>query len=226
MNRKRKSVLVVDPAGRHPELDCFNRISLVSALPCTYHLPKLFGMRSLQQVETDFVAGIVIFGSATSVYERADWQSELENFLFPLMQRGVPTLGLCYGHQMLAHMFGGKVAFMDEQKTKQKGWRKINMHAGSIFGASTGEVVVSHNETVSELPADFIVIGDSPLVPTDVIAHKTLPIFSFQSHPEATKNFLLNQNIPVPDGATGELDKYAYGNGLVDQFLAFAAGRN
>lgn len=54
-------------------------------------------------------AGVVITGSAYSTYEELDWLGPCEDFLRRLAARGVPLYGVCFGHQLLAQAFGGKV---------------------------------------------------------------------------------------------------------------------
>lgn len=54
-------------------------------------------------------AGVVITGSAFSTYEELDWIQPAEEYLRELAARGVPLYGVCFGHQLLAQAFGGKV---------------------------------------------------------------------------------------------------------------------
>src|SRR5205814_1060453 len=56
-----------------------------------------------------------------------------------------------------------------------------------------GKLVVTHREIVVNCPKDFEVIGSSDDVRVDAIAHKKLPIWGFQSHPEATEHFLMRK---------------------------------
>jgi len=55
------------------------------------------------------VAGIVISGSAAMVSEREDWSELTAGWLQRAVATGVPVLGVCYGHQLLAHALGGQV---------------------------------------------------------------------------------------------------------------------
>ncbi len=56
------------------------------------------------------VAGIVTTGSPRSVTERAPWMARTGAWLREQAERGVPVLGVCFGHQLLAEAYGGAVA--------------------------------------------------------------------------------------------------------------------
>jgi GMP synthase (glutamine-hydrolysing) len=214
-------ILVIDPAMRIAEIECFNRMALRSPLPMTYHLPAIRGMQSLLAESMESARGIVILGSASSVHDRLPWQHELETWLRPHLERGVPTLGICYGHQMLATMFGGKVGFVSpSDQRKLKGFREVTLtqSAGPWAAQAKGPLCVSHKETVVEVPPDFEVFATSTEISTDGLRHKTLPLFTVQPHPEATPEFLQSHGIPLEDRAL-----LGFGHQFVDGFLQFAA---
>lgn len=212
-------LVVIDPAVKKAELQAFNRMVTRSPLPMTYHLPALFGWESLATDETpDSVKGIIILGSGSSVWDRFPWQEALEKWLQPLMLQGIPTLGLCYGHQLIAHLFGAKVAMAFDDQHKAIGLRDINLSASRLWGPPRqGSLVVSHREGVISPPADFKTVGTSQTVNIEALEHKSLPIWSFQSHPEACASFLLDQNVSL---SSRDLE---FGHSLIDSFLAFAA---
>ena len=216
----RPHLVVVDPAVRTAETECFNRMALTAPLPVTYHLPCMYGLESLQAEDMRAVRGLIILGSASSVTERLPWQVALETWLRPHLEAGLPTLGLCYGHQMLAHMLGGRVAYMTPERTKLKGFRRVKVAATAAWPAGEGELVVSHNEAVVEAPRDMTVLATSDAVAIDGLAHRTLPIWTLQPHPEATPEFLSHHGIPAPARPAEAL---AFGFSLVDAFLAYAA---
>ncbi|WP_312368947.1 glutamine amidotransferase [Stenotrophomonas sp.] len=58
----------------------------------------------------DFAATIVT-GSAAFVTDRAEWSERSADWLRDAAHAGMPLLGICYGHQLLAHALGGEVAY-------------------------------------------------------------------------------------------------------------------
>ncbi len=218
----KRQIAVIDPAVLTPETDCFNQIVGQSPLPVTYHLPK-FNMDSLKNL-THPPAGILILGSASSVNDRFPWQIEMNAWLKPYLLQGTPTLGLCYGHQLIAHLFGGVVGFHSPEQTKLSGFREVSFEAGSLWSKemARGPLAVSHKEAVKTCPAGFKVIGRSPDVAIDGLKHAELPIWSFQSHPEATPSFVRRLGIPVP----ADWSVLDFGRGMVEAFLNFVSTRS
>lgn len=56
-------------------------------------------------------AGAVVTGSAAMVTERLDWSERSADWLRDAAHAGMPLLGICYGHQLLAHALGGQVGY-------------------------------------------------------------------------------------------------------------------
>ncbi|WP_174873555.1 glutamine amidotransferase [Vogesella oryzae] len=57
------------------------------------------------------VAGAIITGSPAMVSDRADWSEEAAAWLREAHAANVPLLGICFGHQLLAHALGGEVGY-------------------------------------------------------------------------------------------------------------------
>ncbi len=192
---------VLDPAVRNPELDNFNRLVLACPeLRLSYHLPALFGMSSLLKVPQKPDA-LVIFGSGASVYDNLPWQAPLNDWLINYIQAGHPTLGICYGHQLIAHLFGGRVDYARPDHEKYRGLRQFQFTERGFWGdvGTQTNMIVSHREIVVDLPPVFASVASSPLVAIEAFAHKQLPVWGIQAHPEAGPDFLESQAISLPE---------------------------
>lgn len=61
--------------------------------------------------EPQSLAGVVITGSHAMVSEREAWSEKVAAWLRTAVQAQLPVLGICYGHQLLAHCLGGAVGY-------------------------------------------------------------------------------------------------------------------
>jgi GMP synthase (glutamine-hydrolysing) len=105
----------------------------------------------------DAVAGVVITGSHAMVTERQPWSERTAAWLPGLVERGIPTLGICYGHQLLAHALGGEVG--DNPNGREFGTVSIELTAEAADDPLLGglparlPVQVCHTQSVLRLPA-------------------------------------------------------------------------
>ena len=96
--------------------------------------------------------GIVVTGSRASVYWDAEWIPPLVEWVGEAADRGVPILGVCYGHQVLAEALGGRVAGMDDFEI---GYNTIEREGDDELFAGIGEeftVFTTHGDSVVDLP--------------------------------------------------------------------------
>ena len=102
------------------------------------------------------ISGVVITGSPFMVSERADWSEKTADWLKNAVDKGVPVLGICYGHQLLAHALGGEVGI--NPNGRQIGTVNAHMLKGAVDDPLLGDlptdypVQTSHSESVLKLP--------------------------------------------------------------------------
>jgi GMP synthase-like glutamine amidotransferase len=216
--QEKRSIVVIDPAVHIPEIDTFNTISRMADLPCRYHLPALGGTDSLDEdLDSKAIAGIIVLGSASSALDQSPWQIKLSQWLLGHIGHHVPTLGICFGHQLIAHLFGAEIGFLQKSMEKAQGQRMVKIHPDKkIFSEpKSGPLIISHREMVKTCPESFDIWLESPEVAIDGLYHKSLPIWTTQPHPEATKLLLKNLGIDLtPDSGT-----FTFGHSLIARFL-------
>ena len=133
---------------------------------------------SIATIQSFEPKGIVLSGGPASVY--------LDNAFMPdkaLFDLNIPILGICYGMQLLAKIYNGKVARAD---IHEYGQEEITVQAqSSLFQGlvSRFKVLMSHADSVIELPKGFAQTAQT----TDAIAaieNDALMRYGVQFHPE------------------------------------------
>ena len=209
------SLLVIDPAIANPSIESFNRISKIAPISATYHLPALFGTYSLLEEYNKNTKGIIIFGSAASVNEKNKWQNDIEKILLDASKFDIPIMGLCYGHQLIGKIFGGKVESLWDKKIK-RGDRKVYLKESSMWGKPrSGSLVYSHQDGITKVPPGFNVIAYSKMVSIEAIESKNKPIWGFQAHLEATEAFMMENKLEIKNIK----NSFAFGHKLLDIFI-------
>ncbi|WP_436903011.1 type 1 glutamine amidotransferase [Halovenus halobia] len=125
--------------------------------------------------------GAVVTGSRASVYWDEPWIGALKRWVGDAIETGMPFLGVCYGHQLLADVLGGRVAEMDEYEI---GYREIEHDGDSLLFDGIDEhftAFTTHSDCVEELPP-----GAELLATNDYGIHgfRHGSVFTVQFHPE------------------------------------------
>jgi GMP synthase-like glutamine amidotransferase len=125
----------------------------------------------------------LITGSAAGVYDPLPWIEPLKAFLVAAKGRA-KLVGVCFGHQIMAEAFGGKVI------KSPKGWG-LGLHSYEVVrrepwmdGDGPVAIAVSHQDQVVELPPEAEVVARSAFTPYGVLAWRDQPAISMQHHPE------------------------------------------
>ncbi len=131
----------------------------------------------------DACAGWVITGSKYGAYEDHAWIPPLEDFLRRVYAAGIPIVGICFGHQILAQALGGKVEKFDG------GW-SVGVEDYAIDGVGDDvQVVAWHQDQVTEPPEAAEVVGSSPFCRYAALAYGDRA-WSIQPHPEFSGEFM------------------------------------
>ncbi len=123
-------------------------------------------------------AALILSGGPASVYE--DGAPRVDPALFEL---GVPTLGICYGAQLLALELGGRV---DRTGVSEFGRTQLTASGGELFtGLDAAQTVwMSHRDTVVEPPTGARVVAASPSTPVAAFEDESRKLYGVQFHPE------------------------------------------
>jgi GMP synthase-like glutamine amidotransferase len=140
--------------------------------------------RGIYPADINEVDAYLITGSKSSVYDYVLWIVELATFVQLLQSCGKKLVGICFGHQLIAHALGGKV------EKSSKGWG-VGLHTHEFNskppwydrGDANLDILVSHQDQVVKIANDAQVLAGSEFCKNAVcqIGEK---ILTFQGHPE------------------------------------------
>jgi GMP synthase (glutamine-hydrolysing) len=117
----------------------------------------------------DTVAGVVITGSHAMVSDREPWSEALLPWLREAVAETKPVLGICYGHQLLAHALGGVVAHHPEgvEIGTVGVQRHLAAHDDPLLGAlpDTFDAQATHWQSVRRLPPGAVLLAGNAFEP-------------------------------------------------------------
>jgi GMP synthase-like glutamine amidotransferase len=153
---------------------------------------KLFGEDAYDYATFDVAGGrlpanaedypaYLVTGSSAGVYDRLPWIEPLKDFLRAAKGRAT-LVGVCFGHQVMAEAFGGKVV------ASPKGWG-VGLHRYRLTQAQDWmdsaepiAVPASHQDQVVKLPPGASVVGGNDFCPFGLLDYGDA--ISIQLHPE------------------------------------------
>ena len=158
----------------------------------------------------------IVTGSKHGVYDDQPWIEPLKVFLREVRDAGVPLVGICFGHQIMAEAFGGRAEKSD------KGWGcgvhryAVTAKPGWMGSAGAGfDMHAMHQDQVTALPEDAHVLASSDFCPNAMLGYgdaEAPEAISIQPHPEFDADYMraileLRAGVAIPpDRAEPALD--------------------
>ncbi len=128
----------------------------------------------------DQIDGVIISGSEKGVYDDTPWMAPLRDNLQQLQAAGVAMFGICFGHQIMADVFGGKAEKAD--KGFVAGTREFDVDG------KNQNAYLAHQDQVTQAPPSATVTASAPHCPVAALAYD-FPALSVQFHPEYDQQF-------------------------------------
>lgn len=133
--------------------------------------------------------GYMISGSGASVFEDKQWIRELMGFVRECYSRRIKTVGICFGHQLIAHALGG------ETVRSENGWG-FGIHSARLttdpewldVDRDRFKLIVIHQDQVVSLPPGFSTIATNDFCPNSMITDGET-MLGIQGHPEFDREY-------------------------------------
>ena len=182
-----RPVLVIDLGGQYSQLIA-RRVR-----ECRVYSELVGHGVSAEDIRARNPLALVLSGGPASVY--AEGAPRIDPRIYEL---GIPTLGICYGMQLMAQDLGGSV---DRTGVSEFGKTDVRVHEGALFAGLAEEQTtwMSHRDSVTAPPAGARVVAGSGSTPIAAFEHAERKLYGVQFHPEVVhtpcgmevlKNFL------------------------------------
>ncbi|KAB1197278.1 MULTISPECIES: type 1 glutamine amidotransferase [Haloferax] len=146
------------------------------------------------------VDAVVVTGSTAGVYETAErpWIDDGHRLVRELVAREIPTLGVCFGHQLVNDALGGTV----ESGDQKRGLVDIELADDPVFEGVSGQIPMVHGDYVVEPGDRMETIGAADYYDHLATRHESAPVWTVQYHPEFTAALLdrIADDFGWPDG--------------------------
>jgi len=170
----------------------------------------------------------VITGSPKGAYDTDLWIADLTRFIRDGVQAGKKFVGICFGHQILAHALGGHVEKSEKgwglglktyEVTQSKPWMNGRPRQMTLYFA--------HQDQVKRLPADAELLAGNQFCPIGMFTIRD-QIFGIQGHPEFSQSIMRdivtghknNGHEAVAKAAEASLDNGTPDGQIVAQWIA------
>ena len=189
-NRKEK-IIIIDFGSQVTKLIA-RRIRDLGVFSEIITIKDLYKIKDFSEIK-----GIILSGGPSTVTKK--------NFLkIPkkILLKKIPILGICYGLQLIAKLFGGTIKSLKKQREFGRAnlvKRQNSVLIKNFFKGKKSLVWMSHQDAVTKLPKNFKIIASTKESKLTIIENTKNKIYGIQFHPEVThtqngkeifKNFL------------------------------------
>lgn len=130
---------------------------------------------------------LLLSGSTASIVDDLPWARRAEELVRDAVAAGLPVLGICYGHQLLARALLGP-AHVRRAAVPEMGWLDVHPNAGfeALFAGLPApfRAFVGHFDEVCCLPPGWDVTAHTADGPVHGLLCRELRLMGFQFHPE------------------------------------------
>ncbi len=171
MNKEK--ILILDFGGQ------YNQLIARRVRECNVYSEIVPFSISIDKIKEKAPKGIIFTGGPASVY--AEGAPRVDQKIFEL---GIPILGICYGMQLMTHVFGGKV---QRAEKREYGVMDVKIkNASKLFDTfgETNNFLMTHTDFVSELPQGFENIGSTKDCPNAAMENAEKNLYGIQFHAE------------------------------------------
>lgn len=161
--------------------------------PLTVHDGRLAAGAALATHDVRDFAGVLISGSAASLAAPEPWMDAAAELVVRAHDAGVPVLGVCFGHQLVAHSFGARVVV--NPRGYEIGTTRVELtpagRADPLFADLPATLVVnqSHFDMVDAAPAKVAVLARNDQTEVQAVAVSS-HVRGVQFHPEITGDIM------------------------------------
>ncbi|TKJ31596.1 MAG: hypothetical protein CEE40_00815 [Chloroflexi bacterium B3_Chlor] len=124
---------------------------------------------------------------ATSQFDTVPFLQEEGVRVMEAISQDVPVLGICLGHQLLAHWLGGRV---ERSPQFEVGWLEVTLNEEGLSDPLLKDLdqrfyaFLWHWDQVTKLPPGGVNLASSDLCPIQVFRYRDLPVWGIQSNPQ------------------------------------------
>ena len=191
-HRKKEKIVIIDFGSQVTKLIArrVREEGVYSEVITPYEVEKI--------KEYSSIKGLILSGGPSTVISK-----KFQSIPKDLFEKKIPILGICYGLQLIAKIFGGKVKSLNKKREFGRAhlYKKKKSTLINNFITSKTSVWMSHEDAVVKLPKNFKIIASTKNSKFTIIENTKSKIYGVQFHPEVThtengtqifKNFLFS----------------------------------